>query len=165
MRDDGVLLEGGRVAPAPALFLAAVANPSLRPLPLNLLQARKKIAAGAQVLFTEPLWDAAGFAEWMKVLGGEGLHERVHIVASVRPLKSAAQAEAMQKRHPSAGISDSVIARLRKASDPAREGIALCAELAAKAKETSGVHGIHFLTGGCDDALAPILQQAGLASA
>jgi methylenetetrahydrofolate reductase (NADPH) len=165
MRDEGVLLGGERLASAPGLFLAAVAHPFLRPLPFNLLQTKKKVAAGAQVLFTQPLWDMTGFAEWMTAVRDAGLHEKTHIVASVRPLASAEQAEALQKGHASAGISDAIIARMRKASNPAQEGIAICAEIAAKAKDIQGVRGIHILSAGREDALAPILSQAGLARA
>jgi methylenetetrahydrofolate reductase (NADPH) len=165
MRDEGVLLAGERVAPAPSLFLAAVAHPTLRPLPLNLLQTRKKIAAGAQALFTQPLWDLAGFVEWMTAVRDAGLHERAYMIASVRPLASAEEATALQKRHPSAGIPDGMIDRLRKASHPEQEGIALCAEIAAKAKEVAGVRGIHIQSSARQEALTPILQKAGLASA
>lgn len=165
MRDEGVLLGGEKVDPAPALFLGAVAHPALHPMQLNLLQTKKKVAAGAQVLFTQPLWDLEGFATWMKAICDSGLHERAHIVASVRPLASAEEAEVLQKRHASAGISEAIIARLRKAAKPEQEGIALCAEIAARARDTHGVRGIHLLTAGHEKSLGPILQQAGLASA
>jgi methylenetetrahydrofolate reductase (NADPH) len=165
MRDEGVLLGGERLAPPPALFLGAVAHPYFRPMKLNVLQTRKKVSAGAQFLFTHPLWDLAGFAEWMAAVRDAGLHDKAYIFASVRPLASAEQAEALQKRHRSAAISDAVIARLRKAGDPAREGVALCAELAAKAKEIQGVRGLHILSAGREEALGPILEQAGLTRA
>jgi methylenetetrahydrofolate reductase (NADPH) len=165
LRDDGVLLGGERVTSAPDLFLGAVAHPYLRPLKLNLLQTKKKVAAGAQFLLTQPLWDLAGFAEWMDAVREAGLHERAHILASVRPLANAEQAEALRKRHPAAAIPDALVARLRKAGDPAREGIAVCAELAAKAKEIQGLRGVHILSAGREDAVAPILEQAGLTRA
>ena len=65
----------------------------------------------------------------------------------------------------SAQHSDALLARLRKAGDPAKEGVAACAELAAKAKDIQGVRGIHVFSGGREDALAPILEQAGLTRA
>ena len=165
---------------ASALFLGAVAHPYLRPLQLNLLQTKKKVDAGAQFLFTQPLWDMAGFTEWMSAVRETGLHERACILVSLRPLANADQAEALQKRHKAAGIPDSVIARLRKASDPAKEGIALCAELAAKAKDIQGVRGVNILSVGrtqgpdghatgteCPDGHTTnaILEQAGLTRA
>jgi methylenetetrahydrofolate reductase (NADPH) len=165
MRDEGVLLGGERVAPPPAFFLGAVAHPYLRPTKLNLLQTGKKVAAGAQFLLTQPLWDVAGFAEWMGAVRDAGLHERAAVMASIRPLASAEQAEALQKRHKAGAIPDAVVARMRKASDPAREGIAICAELAAKARDIQGVRGIHVLSAGREETVAPILEQAGLTGA
>jgi methylenetetrahydrofolate reductase (NADPH) len=165
LRDEGVLLGGERVSSAPDLFLGAVAHPYQRPLKLNLLQTKKKVAAGAQFLLTQPLWDVAGFAEWMGAVRDAGLPERAHILASVRPLANAEQAEALQKRHPAAALPDALVARLRKAGDPAREGIAVCAELAAKAKEIEGLRGVHILSAGREDAVAAILEQAGLTRA
>ncbi|MCY3024265.1 MAG: methylenetetrahydrofolate reductase [Planctomycetota bacterium] len=165
MRDDGVLPGGERLTPAPALFLGAVVHPYLRPMKLNVLQAKKKVAAGAQFLFTHPLWDVAAFVEWMNAMRDAGIPEKAHIVASVRPLASAEQAEALQKRHKADGIPDALLARMRKASAPANEGIALCAELAAKAKDIQGIRGIHVLSAGREDAVAPILEQAGLTRA
>ena len=152
LRDEGAAHGGERLAPPPALFLGAVAHPYLRPLKLNLLQTKKKVAAGAQFLLTQPLWDMAGFTEWMSAVRDAGIHERACILASLRPLASAEQAEALQKRHKAAAIPEALIARLRKASDPAKEGIAICAELAAKAKDIQGVRGIHVLSAGREDA-------------
>jgi methylenetetrahydrofolate reductase (NADPH) len=80
MRDEGVLLGGERLAPPPAFFLGAVAHPYLRPLKLNLVQTGKKVAAGAQFLLTQALWDEAGFAEWMSAVRDAGLHERAYIL-------------------------------------------------------------------------------------
>ncbi len=162
MRDEGVLLGGERLAPPPGFFLGAVAHPYLRPLKLNLVQTGKKVAAGAQFLLTQPLWDAAGFAEWMNAVRDAGLHERAYVLACVRPLASAEQAEAIAKRHKAAAIPDAVIARLRKAGDPAQEGIAIAAELAAQAKDIQGIRGIHIQSAGQENAVAPIIEAAGL---
>ncbi|MGD0094381.1 MAG: methylenetetrahydrofolate reductase, partial [Planctomycetota bacterium] len=165
MRDEGVLIGGERLTPPPALFLGAVVHPGLKPLKLNILQVMKKVAAGAQFLITQPLWDTAGFAEWVNAVRDAGILERAQILASVRPLAKAEQGEAFLKRHRSAAIPDALLARLRKAGDPAKEGVAVCAELAAKAKDIQGVRGIHVFSGGREDALAPILEQAGLTRA
>ena len=152
---------GSKAAQPPAFCLGAVAHPYLRPMKLNLIQTKKKVEAGAQFLLTQPLWDLAGFAEWMKALG----ELPVAILASVRPLASAAQAEELQKRHKAAAIPDALIARLRKAADPAKEGLAICAEVAAKAKEIQGVRGVNILSAGREDAVAAIIEQAGLTRA
>ena len=82
----------------------------------------------------------------MSAVREAGLHERTHIIAGVRPLASAEQAERMRAR--SKAIPDDVIARLRESSDPAQEGIRVCADIAARVKGIEGVRGIHILSGG-----------------
>jgi methylenetetrahydrofolate reductase (NADPH) len=161
MRDDGVLIGGERVDTPPALFLGAVAHPFLRPMKLNLIQTTKKVAAGAQFLITDPVWDAEGFAEWMSAVWDAGLCERAHILTSVHPLGNVEQAETMQKRHPTA-ISGGIVDRIRGASDAGKEGVSICAELAATVKDIPGVRGLHIISGGQEEMLAPILGQAGL---
>ncbi len=84
-----------------------------------------------------------------------GLHERTHIVAGVRPLMSAEQAERLS-------APDGLTARLRESSDPSREGIKVCADIAAQVKAIEGVRGIHILSGASNGAVAAVIQQAGL---
>ncbi|HEY3323223.1 MAG TPA: methylenetetrahydrofolate reductase [Planctomycetota bacterium] len=162
IRDDGKLLGGEKLASAPALFLGGVVHPYLQPMKLNLISATKKIAAGAQFVFTSPVYDVAALGEWMKAICAAGLHEKAAILATVRPLASAKEAEELQKTHKSSGIPESLIERLRKASDPAKEGVAIAAEIAAKIKEIPGIKGIHILSGGRADSIKAIVEQAGL---
>ena len=51
---------------------------------------------------------------------------------------------------------------MEKATDPAKEGIAIAAEVARKLKAISGVRGIHIFAGGREDAVAAVIQEAGL---
>jgi len=155
MRDEGVLLGGQPLQSRPSLFVGAAAYPYLRPLELALIGLRKKVEAGAQFLLTQPVFDIEGFAEWMSAARKAGLHERTHIVAAVRPLMSAEQAERLS-------APDDLTARLRESSDPSREGIKVCADIAAQVKAIEGVRGIHILSGGTDGAVATVIQQAGL---
>jgi methylenetetrahydrofolate reductase (NADPH) len=155
MRDDGLLLGGQPLQSKPSLFLGAAAYPHLRPLELALIGLRKKVEAGAQFLVTQPVFDMDGFAEWMDAVRKAGLHERTHIVAGVRPLASAEQAERLR-------APDSVTARLRESADPSREGIRICAEIAASLKVVEGVHGIHFLSCEANGAVTSVIQQADL---
>ena len=155
MRDQGVLLGGQPLQSRPSLFVGAAAYPYLRPLELGLITLRKKVAAGAQFLLTQPVFDVEGFAEWMSAVRKAGLHERAHIIAGVCALASAEQAERL-------GVPDGLTARLRDSSDPAREGTKVCADTAAQLRAVEGVRGIHFHSGGSDDAVADVIRQAGL---
>lgn len=155
MRDQGVLLTGRPLQSRPSLFVGAAAHPYLRPLELALIGLRKKVEAGAQFLLTQPVFNLEGFAEWMSAVRTAGLHERAHIIAAVRPLLSAEQAERLR-------LPDELTARLRDSSDSAREGITICAEIAAQVKGIEGVRGIHIHSGGSDGVVANVIQQAGL---
>lgn len=165
LRDDGALMDHQRVSPPPPLFLGAIAHPHLSPMKLSLIQTEKKVAAGAQFLITQPIWDIASFGEWMGLVCKAGLHEKTAIVASVRPLSSIAQAEALSRKHASSPVPEALLARMRKAADPAKEGLTICAELTSKVKGIQGVRGIHILSGGREETLGTILEQAGLTRA
>jgi len=155
MRDEGILVGGKPLQSRPALFIGAAAYPDLRPLELALITLRKKVAAGAEFLLTQPVFDVEEFAAWMSAVRNAGLHERAHIIASVCPLASADQAERP-------GVPDALAARLSESTDPARDGTRVCADIAGRLKGVEGVRGIHFLSGGSDDIVANIIQQAGL---
>jgi methylenetetrahydrofolate reductase (NADPH) len=162
MRDEGVLLDNKPLQSRPALFVGAAAHPHLQPPELALIGLRKKVEAGAQFLITQPVFDVPGLAEWMRAVREAGLHERTHIIASVRPLLNVEQAEGLQARQKATAIPDDVLTRLRESGDPVREGIAICAEIAVRVKEIEGVRGIHILSGGSGEAAAEVIQQARL---
>ena len=162
MRDDGVLLDNKPLQSRPALFIGAAAHPYLQPLELALIGLRKKVEAGAQFLITQPVFDVAGLTEWMSAVREAGLHERTSIIVSVCPLVSVEQAEGLRTRQSTTAIPNDVLTRLRESSDPVREGIAICAEIAARVKEIEGVRGIHILSGGSGEAAAEVIEQAGL---
>ncbi|MGD0500572.1 MAG: methylenetetrahydrofolate reductase [Bryobacteraceae bacterium] len=147
----------------PEVPLGAAAHPYLRPMELNLIRLRKKVAAGAGFLLTQAVFDMAGFLEWMDAVRAAGLDQRTAIIASVLPLASAEQAELLGRRRTYGPVPESVIARLRGASDPAQEGIAIAVEIAGRLKATPGIRGIHILSGGHEAVAATVLREAGLA--
>jgi methylenetetrahydrofolate reductase (NADPH) len=163
--ETGVDLTGRAVKQPPAFFVGAVAHPYLRPLELNLIRLKKKVQAGAKFLLTQAVFDLAGFEEWMKAVRAAGIDKQAAILASVLPLGSVEEARRMAERGTYGPIGAAVIDRLAKASDPAREGVAICVEMAGKLKSVAGVRGIHILCGGCEGAAAAIIQEAHLASA
>jgi methylenetetrahydrofolate reductase (NADPH) len=99
----------------------------------------------------------------MDAVRAAGLDRQVAIVASVLPLAGVEQAKVLGRRRTYGSVPESAIARLSGASDPAREGIAIAAEVAGQLKTIPGVRGIHILSGGCESAAATLIAQAGLA--
>jgi methylenetetrahydrofolate reductase (NADPH) len=163
MCDKGVDFAGKPLESKPKLLLGAAAHPYLRPMALNLMGLRKKVAAGAGFFITQAVFDVAGFAEWMDAVRAAGIDKQAAIIASVLPLVSVEQAKALQEKK-SSGIGPDVVNRLAGAADIAREGIAIAAEAARKVKAIAGVRGIHILSGG-PEAVARIVEEAGLAQA
>ncbi len=153
----------GAIDPRPELLVGAVVHPYQRPLELNLLRLRKKLQAGADFVLTQAVFDVAGFGAWMDAVRAAGLEAKGAIVASVLPLSSVEQAQAMAARRTYGPVGAAVVERLRKAADPVREGVAMAAEAAAQLKSIPGVRGIHVLCGGCEALAGEVLAQAGLA--
>ena len=160
---EGVDFAGKKLEAAPQLLLGAAAHPYLRPMELNLLRLKKKVKAGANVLLTQAVFDLAGFSEWMKAVQAAGLDKQVAILASVLPLRSVEQARTLQAKKTYGPVGDDVIARLSKAADPAKEGVAICVENAKALKAMAGVRGIHILCGGFEESAQQIIREAGLA--
>ena len=147
----------------PEMLVGAVAHPYQQPLELNLLRLKKKIAAGVDFLLTQPVFDLAGFTLWMDAVRAAGLDERAAIIASVLPLTSVDKAEALRQRQTYGPLDEAVIVRLGMASDAAKEGLAMAAEIAAQLKTVPGVRGIHILSGGCEALANGVIEAAGLA--
>jgi methylenetetrahydrofolate reductase (NADPH) len=163
MVEAGVGFDGRKIDPAPQLFVGVVAHPYLRPMELNLIRLKKKVAAGAAFLLTQAVFDLAGFAEWLEAVRAAGLDKQAAIIASVMPLPSVERAKDMQAKKTYGPVGDDVVQRLAKAADPAAESVAIAAEIAAKLKSMPGVRGIHVLCGGCEALAAGVVKEAGLA--
>jgi 5,10-methylenetetrahydrofolate reductase len=144
-------------------LVGAVAHPYQQPLGLNLLRLKKKIAAGADFLLTQPVFDVAAFTRWMDAVREAGLDKQTAIIASVLPFTSVEQAEYLRQRQTYGPLDETVIARLSGASDPAREGLNMAAEIAVKVKAIPGVRGIHILCGGCETVAGELIAAAKLA--
>jgi 5,10-methylenetetrahydrofolate reductase len=147
----------------PEVLVGAVAEPHLTPMGLNLLRLKKKVAAGADFLLTEPVFDVASFGKWMDAVREAGLDSKVAIIASVLPLESVEKAQTLQKHQTYGPIEDAAIERLSNAADPAKEGLAMASEVATQLKSVPGVRGIHILCGGSEAVAGELIAAAKLA--
>ncbi|HXW47219.1 MAG TPA: methylenetetrahydrofolate reductase [Streptosporangiaceae bacterium] len=170
MRDEGTLMSGGELRPAPAWLLGAVENP---PAPAGVAGAApadtatrrlaSKIDAGAQFIQTQFVFDPSAFAGWMSQIRDLGLHQRCAILAGVGPVRSL-RALAHMQRIPGVHIPDQVADRLTAAGpDHIRtEGEKLCAEIIAALAEIPGLAGVHVMAIGAESVIPAILAEAGL---
>jgi 5,10-methylenetetrahydrofolate reductase len=164
MRDERKFQCGEEMAVEPHLFVGAAANPFADPLEFRVVRLGKKVAAGADFIQTQLVYNVDKFAEWMKRVRDRGLHEKVKILAGVGPIKSVGAAKYMKNRVPGMDVPDSVIARLQgvtKEQVP-KEGIRLCVDIINQVREIEGVAGIHIMAIEWEEAVSEIVNAAGL---
>jgi len=163
MCEEGALADGAKIDGQFSMLVGAVANPFLQPLELNVLRLAKKIDAGAKFIQTHAVFDVKAFGVWLDAVRREGLTKKAAILASVYPLESAAEAQALRDTYAEFSISDAIIQRLKSAGNNGREvGVAICVEVIRQLKELDGVRGIHVLSGGKESTVPEILGGAGL---
>jgi methylenetetrahydrofolate reductase (NADPH) len=164
MRDQAVLLSGRTLDPAPDCFLGAVENPFAPPVPFRAERLGKKVAAGAQFVQTQFVFDVPAFGRWMARVRDLGLHARCAILAGVGAVRSLRALDFMRDKVPGVHVPDEVYRRLRAvpADRVAAEGIRLAAEIIEQVREIPGVAGVHLLVAGNERAVPGILDGAGL---
>ena len=164
MRDQHVLLSGRKLDPAPDCFLGAVENPFAPPVPFRAERLGKKVAAGAQFVQTQFVFDVPAFARWMTQVRDLGLHEQCGILAGVGAVRSVRALDYMRDHVPGVEVPDDVFRRLRAvpAEQAAAEGVKLAAEIIRQLAEIPGVAGVHLLVAGNEQAVPDILAEAGV---
>lgn len=161
MRDQGVLLSGEQIPSPPRLLLGAAANPEGAPPDLQVLRLAKKVAAGADFIQTQAVFDLDHFQSWMAEVRARGLHEQTRILVGVLLLHSAQRADFLRRHVPGMRISDALVQRLARASNPREEGKQIGRELLQSLREIPGVAGVHLMTIAWEEAIPEVLAAAG----
>lgn len=161
MRDDKKFVCGEDMKTEPRVFLGAAENPFADPFDFRVLRLRKKIAAGADFIQTQAIFDVPKFARWMEQVCERGLHEQTCIMGGVIPVKSARALKYMATV-PGMSIPAELIERLEKASAPEEEGVALCVELIEQIRQIPGVRGVHIMAVYWESIVPTIVEKAGL---
>jgi methylenetetrahydrofolate reductase (NADPH) len=162
MRDEGRLWSGDALEVAPELFLGAAANPFADPFEFRVTRLAKKVKAGADFVQTQSIYDMDRFERWMALVRAKELHEKVHIIAGVMPLKSPKIALYMKNKVAGMIVPDAIIDRLKGAKDPKEEGIQLCVEQIEHLKTIEGVDGVHIMAMAWEEKVPEIVRRAGL---
>ncbi len=162
LRDRGVLRGGDRVDSPPKLFIGATANPFGGSLVESFENLRGKVTAGAEFVQTQAIYDVDRFEEWMRLVRKEWLHEHVHILAGVIPLRSAKMARFMAEKVPGVVIPKGVLHRMETAPDPKAEGIGIALRTIKALRAIEGVHGVHIMAVNWEEVVPVLVRQAGL---
>jgi methylenetetrahydrofolate reductase (NADPH) len=176
MRDDGVFQCGDEIKlGVPRFFIGAAANPFGDPFEFRPYRLAKKVAAGVDFIQTQLIYDMPRFREYMKRVVDMGLHEKVHILAGVGPLKSSGAARYMRDQVPGMIVEDVYVERMlaaikgipKEEKKARREawrnmGIQICIEQVQEMREIEGVAGVHIMAIEWEEAVRPIVEGAGL---
>jgi methylenetetrahydrofolate reductase (NADPH) len=167
MRDHGRLLSGRTLAAAPDWLIGAVENPFAPPAQFRAARLAKKVAAGAEFVQTQYVFDVPRFAHWLTEVRDLGLDQRCAILAGVGPVRSIRALEHMQAGVPGVQIPAALARRLRgvPASQVAAEGLRICADTIRQLLQLPGVRGIHLMAPGFEHGVPEILDLAGLCHA
>jgi len=164
MRDESRFLSGRAITAAPQIFLGAAENPCAPPLDFRPHRLAKKIAAGADFIQTQYIFDIPQFKIFMAKSGDMGLLEKCFILPGVGPLASARTATWIRNNVPGIHIPDHIIQRLAGAENQSSEGRKICVELIQQIREIEGVSGVHVMAYRQEEAVADIITESGVLS-
>jgi methylenetetrahydrofolate reductase (NADPH) len=162
IRDEGRTGAGDQIDADFGCFIGGAANPFAPPYGWRPLRFLKKAEAGQQFALTQMIFNVDRFSEWMSRVCDEGLHERIHVIAGVGPLKSVRMAEFMKFKIAGMEVPDNILDRMRAAAKPRREGINICLEIIEQVREISGVHGVHIMAIDWEKVVPRIVERSGL---
>jgi methylenetetrahydrofolate reductase (NADH) len=164
MRDEGAILGGEPLTTPPDVFIGAAANPFADPQTFRAVRLGKKIRAGADFIQTQCIYNLERFEAWLGMARDRGLTERAYILGGVTPLKSPGMARYMKNKVSGMDIPEALIRRMEGVprEKQREEGIRICVETIERLRELPGVGGVHIMAIEWEEAVADIVENAGL---
>ena len=160
IRDQGTTLGGAEIADPPR-FLIGVADVPLSD-PYDPAKLDAKLDAGADVVWTQIVYDADRLGEWADLIRSRGVFERAKVIVGLVPLRSAKNARFLDGLfgvHVPAAAFD-----LLETAGPEAEaaGTRFTVEAIEKFRTIDGVAGVHLMGVGRDDLVRTVIEGAGL---
>ncbi len=175
LRDQHRLQGGDPVEPPPPLFIGAAWTPLADPQEFRVLRLGKKVAAGADFIQTQGVYDVERFAEVMAKARAMGLHEKTAILAGIIVPKNAGMLRYMNASVPGVTVPESMIKRFpvvkKEAPQAEKEearrkaeeiGKQIAVELIREVRRIAGVRGVHLQAIEWEAAVPEIVKAAGL---
>src|SRR6267378_942059 len=161
LRDRGEYLSGRRLESAPSFFIGAVENPFAPPLDFRPLRLGKKVAAGAEFIQTQLVFDLARFREFMARVRDLGLIQQVFILPSVGVARAA---RFMKEKVPGVSVPEAIVRRLEGVplERQAAEGIKIATETVAELRQIPGVAGVHVIAIKWEEGVVRVIEEARL---
>jgi len=160
---DEARQEGGDAIDCPApFFIGAAWTPLGPPEKFRAVRLGKKVAAGADFVQTQAVFDIPRFTEAMRRVVDMGLTERVAILPGIILPRSAGMLRYMNASVPGVRVPEALIQRMSSASDPKEEGFKIAVELIHAVRQIPGVKGVHLQAIEAEHLLPQLAERAGL---
>jgi methionine synthase I (cobalamin-dependent)/5,10-methylenetetrahydrofolate reductase len=111
--NKGVDLSGKSVDRPTSFLIGCAANPTAVDLDRDVERLREKVAAGADYVFTQPLYDAQDLASYLKRIPDL----KVPICVGILPLRNHRHAEFLHHEVPGMRVPESIREEMRKAGE------------------------------------------------
>jgi len=175
MRDEGLQEGGDPLDVPPKLFIGAAWTPMQEPIDFSVVRLGKKVAAGADFIQTQGVYDVDRFAEVMASVRERGFHERTAILAGIIVPRNAAMLRYMNSSVAGVTVPESLIARFPSVKKDATAeekkearikseeiGKKIAVELIQGVRQIEGVRGVHIQAIEWEVAVPEIVKAAGL---
>ncbi|CAO0822995.1 Methylenetetrahydrofolate reductase [Desulfarculales bacterium] len=162
LRDEARQQGGDVIAEPASFFIGAAWAPLGTPRNYRVLRLAKKIAAGADFIQTQAVYDGPAFAQQVAKARDMGLIDKAAMLAGIIVPRSAGMLSYMDRQVPGVEVPAELIARMKQAKDPEAEGIKITLELIQAVKEIPGVKGVHLQAIEAEELLSEIVVAAGL---
>ncbi|MGW5324369.1 methylenetetrahydrofolate reductase [Rhodococcus pyridinivorans] len=174
LRDLGRFENGREIDTAPKYLINAPVHPFSPPYDARPEQALRKVDAGADCLITQHIFDLPRWREFQKEIDHlRAGHRQFWMLGGVAVLPDEPTARRVNAGLRGFSIPEELFDRLRRAANPAKEGIKMAAELVSELAEHPGISGCliapvtvrsNLLDASTEqaDILAAVLDEAGI---
>ncbi len=147
-------MAGNELKGVPKYFIGAVANPAAPDFAAEVTNTQRKLAAGAQFLQTQAIYDPRLLERFLEAVRPDG----VAILAGIIPLKSEKMARWLHGNVPGIVVPDALFAEL--AATPPEQEVAKGIEIAGRLIRTLRPYcaGVHLMALGWEQHIVAMLQ-------
>lgn len=162
LRDNAMQESGDSIESSTPFLIGAAWTPLGPPEEFRIIRLSKKIAAGADFIQTQAVFDMPRFAAQVTKARDLGLTDRAAILAGIIIPRSAKMLKYMDQNVPGVTVPEALIKRMEGVKDQKAEGLKVTVELIQEARAIAGVRGVHLQAIESEELLPDVIRAAGM---
>jgi methylenetetrahydrofolate reductase (NADPH) len=162
LRDESKDYGGAELTHPPELLIGGTCYPFGGSTEVAIKLLKDKVAAGADFFQTQAVYDVERFADFLKEARQAGALDGAKVLVGVIPLKTAKTARYLAEKVPGIVIPERTLGEIERAPDAAAYGRKLAVDLIDEVRGLRGVAGVHIMAVNWEEAVRPIMAEAGL---